>query len=259
MGKLRDTITVPKAVQRDELQARALAGHDNIVRTLDGAEPKSDCRSGSIGEPRPIASWIAALVLAAALLLRPAGCARSTAVAAHRARLPNPRAGIRGNPIEGKAGWLVRTALRIVCPMAPVRLKLQIQLDDAIQGFGVRAIVGHARTPHAARALSSWSIRRPVRRFWTRQFRCGIDVVSSEWPPSPRKTARWKTCRRPSPIRSWRDFRPSAAKEGRRSDPWISADEGEQEQIERALDARPPLICIFVLHGPDGRAAALAG
>ena len=39
MGKLRDTITVPKGLSKDELQARALAA-DNIVRTLDGAEPK---------------------------------------------------------------------------------------------------------------------------------------------------------------------------------------------------------------------------
>jgi leucyl-tRNA synthetase len=39
MGKLRDTITVPKGTPRDELERLALAA-PNVVRTLDGASPK---------------------------------------------------------------------------------------------------------------------------------------------------------------------------------------------------------------------------
>lgn len=39
MGKLRDTITVPKGTAKDELERLALAA-PNVVRTLDGASPK---------------------------------------------------------------------------------------------------------------------------------------------------------------------------------------------------------------------------
>ncbi|WP_022683638.1 leucine--tRNA ligase [Sphingobium bisphenolivorans] len=39
MGKLRDTITVPKGTPKDELERLALAA-PNVVRTLDGASPK---------------------------------------------------------------------------------------------------------------------------------------------------------------------------------------------------------------------------
>ena len=39
MGKLRDTITVPKGTPKDELEKLALAA-PNVVRTLDGAIPK---------------------------------------------------------------------------------------------------------------------------------------------------------------------------------------------------------------------------
>jgi leucyl-tRNA synthetase len=39
MGKLRDTITVPRGLSKDDLQARALAA-DNVIRFLGGAEPK---------------------------------------------------------------------------------------------------------------------------------------------------------------------------------------------------------------------------
>ncbi len=39
MGKLRDTITVPKGTSRDELERLALAA-PNVVRTLDGATPR---------------------------------------------------------------------------------------------------------------------------------------------------------------------------------------------------------------------------
>jgi leucyl-tRNA synthetase len=39
MGKLRDTITVPKGTAKEELEALALAA-PNVARTLDGAAPK---------------------------------------------------------------------------------------------------------------------------------------------------------------------------------------------------------------------------
>ncbi|WP_416462887.1 leucine--tRNA ligase [Sphingomonas sp. VDB2] len=39
MGKLRDTITVPKGTPKDELERLALAA-PNVIRTLDGATPK---------------------------------------------------------------------------------------------------------------------------------------------------------------------------------------------------------------------------
>ena len=39
MGKLRDTITVPKGTAKDELERLALAA-PNVVRILDGATPK---------------------------------------------------------------------------------------------------------------------------------------------------------------------------------------------------------------------------
>jgi len=39
MGKLRDTITVPKGTAKDELERLALAA-PNVMRILDGATPK---------------------------------------------------------------------------------------------------------------------------------------------------------------------------------------------------------------------------
>src|SRR3546814_10743859 len=43
-------------------------------------------------------------------------------------------------PIEGRAGWLVRTALedRLGAKGAAARYRLEIELDDDITGFGIR-------------------------------------------------------------------------------------------------------------------------
>lgn len=90
-------------------------------------------------------------------------------------------------PIEGKAGWLVRNALRdrlaAVDGTAP-RYRLVVRLDDDIEGFGVRtnnAVTRERRTLRARYQLVDTGEGGKVVLDATAGSDAGIDVVSSEY------------------------------------------------------------------------------
>ncbi|HMJ92478.1 MAG TPA: LPS assembly lipoprotein LptE [Allosphingosinicella sp.] len=89
-------------------------------------------------------------------------------------------------PIEGRAGWLVRTALedRLQKPEgATARYRLEVQLDDDITGFGIRsddAVTRERRTLRARYRLVD-SAKGTVVLDATAGSDAGIDVVGSEY------------------------------------------------------------------------------
>ena len=88
-------------------------------------------------------------------------------------------------PIEGRAGWLVRTALedRLGDPESAARYRLQIELDDDITGFGIRAdnaVTRERRTLRARYQLVDTSLGT-VLLDATAGSDAGIDVVGSEY------------------------------------------------------------------------------
>jgi LPS-assembly lipoprotein len=88
-------------------------------------------------------------------------------------------------PIGGRAGWLVRTALedRIGKGGANPRYRLEVELDDDITGFGIRAgntITRERRTLRARYRLVDASVGT-VLLDATAGSDAGIDVVSSEY------------------------------------------------------------------------------
>lgn len=88
-------------------------------------------------------------------------------------------------PIEGRAGWLVRTALedRLGAPVGPVRYRLEVLLDDDITGFGIRsddAVTRERRTLRARYRLVD-SAKGTVLLDATAGSDAGIDVVGSEY------------------------------------------------------------------------------
>ena len=89
-------------------------------------------------------------------------------------------------PIEGRAGWLVRTALvdRLQHPegSAP-RYRLEVELDDQITGFGIRsddAVTRERRTLRARYRLVDATLGT-VLVDATAGSDAGIDVVSSDY------------------------------------------------------------------------------
>ena len=90
-------------------------------------------------------------------------------------------------PIEGKAGWLVRNALNdrlsAASPAGAPRYRLDVRLDDKLEGFGLLAddTVGRERRTLRARYqlvdLASGGIIYDA----TAGADAGIDVVSSEY------------------------------------------------------------------------------
>lgn len=92
--------------------------------------------------------------------------------------------GIAVTPIEGKSGWLVRNALtdRLGATGTP-RYRLDIVLDDKIEGFGVRrddAVTRERRTLRARYQLID-SANGTVLLDATAGSDAGIDVVSSDY------------------------------------------------------------------------------
>ena len=88
-------------------------------------------------------------------------------------------------PIEGRAGWLVRTALedRLGDEGGAPRYLLQIELDDDITGFGIRpdnAVTRERRSLRARYQLVDASVGT-VLLDATAGSDAGIDVVSSEY------------------------------------------------------------------------------
>jgi LPS-assembly lipoprotein len=98
----------------------------------------------------------------------------------------NVLAAVSVDPIEGKAGWLMRNALtdRLdATGEAADRYKLVIKLEDEIEGFGVRADDTVTRERRTLRAryqlveLATGTILVDA----TAGSDAGIDVVSSEY------------------------------------------------------------------------------
>lgn len=92
--------------------------------------------------------------------------------------------GIAVTPIEGKSGWLVRNALtdRLAANGTP-RYRLEITLDDRIEGFGVRrddAVTRERRTLRARYQLVD-AVNGAVVLDATAGSDAGIDVVSSDY------------------------------------------------------------------------------
>ena len=88
------------------------------------------------------------------------------------------------SPIEGRAGWLVRTALEDrLGDGAQARYRLEVELDDQITGFGIRrddAVTRERRTLRARYRLVDASLGT-VLLDATAGSDAGIDVVSSEY------------------------------------------------------------------------------
>lgn len=89
-------------------------------------------------------------------------------------------------PIAGKNGWLVGNALKdriAAVPGVPPRYRLVVQLDDKIEGFGIRrddAITRERRTLRARYQLTDASTGS-VLVDATAGSDAGIDVVNSEY------------------------------------------------------------------------------
>ena len=89
-------------------------------------------------------------------------------------------------PIEGRAGWLVRTALEDRLGGAAAgerRYRLEVELDDRIIGFGVRRDDAETRERRTLRARYRLieQARGTVVVDATAGSDAGIDVVSSEY------------------------------------------------------------------------------
>jgi LPS-assembly lipoprotein len=93
-------------------------------------------------------------------------------------------AGVSVTPIEGKSGYLMRNALTDrLSASGPTRYRLDVTLDDKIQGFGVRrddAITRERRSLRARFQLIDAS-RGTVLLDGTAGSDAGIDAVSSEY------------------------------------------------------------------------------
>lgn len=88
-------------------------------------------------------------------------------------------------PIAGQTGWLVRSALvdRLGEPAGEPRYRLEIELDDDIEGFGIRgdaAVTRERRTLRARYRLVNAATGLVVLDA-TAGSDAGIDVVSSEY------------------------------------------------------------------------------
>jgi len=89
-------------------------------------------------------------------------------------------------PIEGRAGWLTRNAINDrldASGEADARYRLDVKLDDNIEGFGVRfddSVTRERRTLRARYQLVDLSTGKTVLDA-TAGSDAGIDVVSSEY------------------------------------------------------------------------------
>ncbi|MGQ0559074.1 MAG: LPS assembly lipoprotein LptE [Sphingosinicella sp.] len=87
-------------------------------------------------------------------------------------------------PIDGRAGWLVRTALiDRLQPAGDARYRLEIELDDNITGFGISgadSVTRERRTLRARYRLVE-ADRGTVVLDATAGSDAGIDVVSSDY------------------------------------------------------------------------------
>lgn len=129
----------------------------------------------------------AAPLLAMALLAAPllSGCGlRPLYAGGGDGKVATALSGIEVGPIAGQTGWLMRNALNDRLSHAgEARYRLEVELDDQITGFGVRAdnaVTRERRTLRARYRLVS-AERGTVLLDATAGSDAGIDVVSSEY------------------------------------------------------------------------------
>jgi len=126
---------------------------------------------------------LAALVLAAAAL---SGCGlRPLYAGGESGQVAQVIRSVAVQPIAGQTGWLVRTALvdRLGEPQGATRYRLEVELDDDIEGYGIRGDAAVTRERRTLRAryrlvdLTSGAVVLDA----TAGSDAGIDVVSSEY------------------------------------------------------------------------------
>jgi LPS-assembly lipoprotein len=121
-----------------------------------------------------------------ALCLALAGCTlRPLYAGGGSGRVAQALHGIQVGPIQGRAGWLVRTALedRFAHRGGNPVYRLEVELDDNITGFGIRsddAVTRERRTLRARYRLVD-APTGTVLLDATAGSDAGIDVVSSEY------------------------------------------------------------------------------
>jgi LPS-assembly lipoprotein len=126
-----------------------------------------------------------AVLLALALLL--GGCTlRPRYAGGSSGQVAGTLQSVQVAPIEGRAGWLVRTALedRLGRPDdAAAAYRLEVELDDDIAGFGIRPDNSVTRERRSLRARYRLvdAERGTVLLDATAGSDAGIDVVSSEY------------------------------------------------------------------------------
>jgi LPS-assembly lipoprotein len=125
---------------------------------------------------RPLALIL--LLALSACGLRPLYSGGSTGTVAQTLR------GVEVAPIQGRAGWLVRTALEDrLDGRGTARYRLVVELDDQITGFGIRrdnAVTRERRSLRARYRLVDAALGT-VLLDATAGSDAGIDVVSSEY------------------------------------------------------------------------------
>lgn len=125
----------------------------------------------------------AALVLALAFLI--AGCGlRPLYSGGSSGTVVQTLRGVEVAPIQGRAGWLVRTALEDrLDARGGARYRLVVELDDDITGFGIRrdnAVTRERRSLRARYRLVDAALGT-VLLDATAGSDAGVDVVSSEY------------------------------------------------------------------------------
>ena len=133
------------------------------------------------GRPALLAGMLAAALALGGCGLRPLYAGGSSGTVA------TTLAGVEVAPIAGKSGWLMRNALqdRLTAGVqtgAPT-YRLEVELDDRIDGFGVRqdnAVTRERRTLRARYRLVQGDTNTVVLDA-TAGSDAGIDVVSSEY------------------------------------------------------------------------------
>ena len=125
-----------------------------------------------------------ALVIGAALML--SGCTlRPLYAGGGSGAVAQTLQSVAVAPIEGRAGWLVRTALqdRLGGERQSPSYRLEVELDDDIEGFGIRSddsVTRERRTLRARYRLVEAGAGTVVLDA-TAGSDAGIDVVSSEY------------------------------------------------------------------------------
>ena len=124
---------------------------------------------------------------ALAILLTLGGCGlRPLYAGGTQGKIGQALAGIEVGPIGGRNGWLVRNALTDRLSAAgegTPRYRLQVELDDQIQGFGIQrdASVTRERRTLRARYKLVDAAEGTVVLDATAGSDAGIDVVTSEY------------------------------------------------------------------------------